>query len=50
MSAAELSYKALSMMLFVHSIGTEMYLQIFTQRTLGFERYQSSERRTMKFQ
>ena len=34
------SYKALSMMLFVYFIGTEIYLRIFLRRKLGFERPQ----------
>ena len=43
------SYKALSMMLFVYFIGTEIYLRIILRRKLGFERPQSSGTRTIKF-
>ena len=40
---------ALSMMLFVYFIRTEIYLRIFVRRKLGFEGPQTSGTRTIKF-
>ena len=39
-------YKALSMMLFVYFIGTEVYLRSFLRRKLGFEGPHTVERNT----